>query len=327
MGNPRRHYRHNDLCLVTNRLAEGLPFVPNAYMNAILYGALARASARNPGIVICAFTFIQNHYHLIVHIHTDAEEMANFLHDLNDELAKIVKKLLGKRNAKIWGQRTHVAIIGNFGAAIKEFGYCFLNAVKANLAERAKDWIGVNSYRFLFSQEPEDYKWVRTAKLQRLPNKEFTKRDLRRLHNRWINQPAPSYTLYVNPYSWKNLFDDSRKLSNDQIRDLILTQVAAGETQCAKERTQNNLGTANPEALSLQNPHKYYVPKKFGRRVHCICTEPEIRQELIEEYKAFCETCAAVWRAWKKGDFTAKYPPGAFLPPRPPLASALLEFQ
>ena len=327
MGHQRRYYKHNNLCLITNRLASGLPFVPNFFINAILYGALARASGRNPGIGICAFCIIQNHYHLVVHIQSDAEEMANFLHDLDDEVAKIVKKLLGKHRAKLWAQRPHVAILGNLGAVIKEFAYCFLNPVEANFCELARDWVGVNSFRFLYSQEPEAYKWVRTAKLPRLPNKAFSKRDLERLYGRLINQPAPSYTLRVDPYSWKGLFSDSEALTDNQIRELILTEVEAGERRCRSERKQKGCRVASLEALSLQNPHKHYVPTKYGRRVHCICTEPEIRRELIEEYKAFCETCAAVWRAWTKGDFSVKYPPGAFIPSRAPLASALFEFQ
>ena len=57
MGHPRRNYTHGRVYLVTNRLAQGLPFVPNKYINALVYGALARAYALNPGVVICAFCF------------------------------------------------------------------------------------------------------------------------------------------------------------------------------------------------------------------------------------------------------------------------------
>lgn len=323
MGHQRRYYRHGDTCFVTNRLAEGLPFVPNSFINSLLYGALARTASLHPGIVICAFSVLPNHYHLIVHIKADEEEMAGFLHDLDDELARIVKRLLGKHNCKFWSQRAHVAVLGDFSATIQRFGYCFLNPVSANFCRRAADWIGLHSFQSLYSAEAKTYKWVRTCKLNRLPNKPFTKKEIRRLLNRWENIPGKTFELRIEPFAWKSCFDESRELTDEELRDMILSQVAAGETQYEKERLQKGQKIVNNQDLALQNPYKSYKPKKYGRRVYCICTDPELRQQMIELYNAFCATCAAVWAAWKKGDYSAKFPPGAFIPPRAPLCSAL----
>ena len=327
MGNQRRFYKHGDTCLVTNRLAQGLPFVPNAYINALVYGAVARACALNPGIAVCAFEFLQNHFHFVVYIESDAKEMASWLHDLDDELARIVKTLLGKSNLKVWAQRPHVAVLGDAGAVIRELSYVFLNSVEANFCKDASDWIGVNSYRFLFSPNAEQHKWVRTCKLNQLPNKGFTARDIKRLHARWLKQSGKIFTLVVKPYIWKKMFKQVRELTDEQVRELILEEIARGEAQCGRDRRSSRRLLAEPEELSRQNPYKHYTPSKRGRRVYCICTDPELRQQFIELYKAFCETCVAVWQAWKRGDFSQKYPPGAFLPPRTPLASALAEFQ
>jgi hypothetical protein len=326
MGHPRRYYKHGDICLVTNRLAEGLPLVPNVFINCLIYGALARAASLNPGIVICAFEFLQNHYHLVVFIKSDEAEMSRFLHDLDDELARIVKRLLGKRNANIWAQRAHVAVLGDGPAVIEHLGYCFLNAVEANFCDKAADWAGVHSFSSLFSPLLKTYKWVRTRSLRTLPNKAFTKKDIRRLDGRWKNLPGKTFELSVDPFGWKSCFRETCKLTNEELRDMILAKVEAGEKQCRKERKQAKQQIADPEQLACQNPYKYYKPKKYGRRAYCICTDPELRKQMIELYKAFCETCTAVWAAWKRGDISAKYPPGAFIPSLTPLCSALAEF-
>jgi hypothetical protein len=312
--------------MVTNRLAEGLPFVPNKFINALLYGALARASALNPRIIICGFTFLQNHYHLIVLIESDEKEMESFLHDLDDELARIVKTLLGKRNLKVWAQRPHVAVLGDAETVIIQLAYCFLNPIKANFCEKAADWIGVNSFRFLFNQTPENHKWLRTRKLAALPNTAFNRKLTKRLYQRWYNLPGKIYQLNVAPFAWKGRFHEMCKLSDEEIRSKILDKLADEEIKCRKVRNQLKQEIADPEQLAQQNPHKYYKPKKFGRRVYCICSDPELRKQMIELYQSFCETCAAVWAAWKRGDFTVKYPPGAFIPPRSPLCSAIPEF-
>lgn len=323
MGHQRRYYKHGETYFVTNRLAEGLPFVPNVYMNSLLYGALARAASLNPGIVICAFSVLQNHYHLLVFIKSDEAEMRSFLHDLDDELARIVKKLLGKSNTKFWGQRPHVAVLGDVPAIIREFSYCFLNPVAANFCSRAVDWIGLHSFRSLFSPLAETYKWVRTCKLSRLPNKAFTKKDIRRLHEHWSNLPGKTFELKVDPFVWKSRFKEARRFTEEELKDKITAAVTAGEKRYEKERLQTKQRIANREDLAYQNPYKSYKPGKYGRRVYCICTDAELRKQMIESYKAFCETCVAVWAAWKKGDFSAKFPPSAFIPPRTPLCSAL----
>ncbi len=323
MGHPRRHYKHGNVCMVTNRLAEGLPFVPNKFINALLYGALARASSRNPGIIICGFAFLQNHYHLVLDIDSDEKEMESFLHDLDDELARIVKKLLGKRNFKCWAQRPHVSVLGDAQAVINQLAYCLLNPVKANFCQKAVDWIGIHSYRFLFDQTPKQHKWLRTQKLNTLPNTSFKSRLINRLYQRWDNLPGKVYQLNVSPFAWKARFQEICQLSDEEIRSKLLDKLAEEELQCQKEREQLKQRLVDPEELAQQNPYQYYKPKKFGRRVYCICTDPELRRQMIELYQAFCALCAEAWAAWKRGDFSLKYPPGAFLPPRPPLSSAL----
>jgi hypothetical protein len=219
----------------------------------------------------------------------------------------------------------HVAVLGDFNAVIEHFGYCFLNPVSANFCSRAADWIGLHSFQSLFSPAAETHKWVRTCKLNRLPNKAFTKTDIKRLHNRWLNTPARTFELNIDPFAWKSQFEESRKLTNEELRDTILTRVEAGEKQYQKERMQTKHKLADLDDLAYQNPYKSYKPKKNGKRVYCICTDLELRRQMIDLYKAFCATCAAVWAAWKKGDFSAKFPPGAFIPPRTPLCSVVAE--
>ena len=54
MGHPRRMFRHNEVALVTNRMARGLPLVPTIYINLLIFGVLARAKFKYPQIIVCA---------------------------------------------------------------------------------------------------------------------------------------------------------------------------------------------------------------------------------------------------------------------------------
>ena len=58
MPRHRRFFPKNTVYLVTNRTAEGLPFLPCPLMNLFLFGILAKARFYNPSVTISAFLFM-----------------------------------------------------------------------------------------------------------------------------------------------------------------------------------------------------------------------------------------------------------------------------
>ena len=64
-----------------------------------------------------------------------------------------------------------------------------------------------------------------------------------------------------------------------------------------------------------------YTPKKFGRRMWCICDDLELRKAFINWVKTLRAEAKEVYERWKKGDRTAHYPPGMFPPSFPKLAN------
>lgn len=323
MGNPIRRFEHNKPYFITNRVARGLPFVPNEVFNRILKGAAARALAMNPGIKLTALEFLQNHYHVILVPMADPKGISSLLHDLDDEIAKDVNRLLGRRNENVWDGRAHVALLGNVDAVEKQLVYSYLNPVAANFVDKASQWFGVGSYRFLFDQTPERHKWIPSSKLSKLPNAGFTRKGIKRLCRYLDSIESEEYLLEIDPYIWKQCFNETKNLSNEVIRERILKRITEEEDYYRRQRKEQRQCLVDVEQLILQNPHKPYKPEKFGRRVYCICTDPELRRMLIQAYQTFCKECRTAWQSWKAGDFSAKYPPGAFLPPRPPLANIM----
>ena len=69
--------------------------------------------------------------------------------------------------------------------------------------------------------------------------------------------------------------------------------------------------------------HSPFRPKKWGIRALCISSCELARENFTLAYRSFVERCREVWRRWKLGELHLKLPPGAFIPPRAPLASLL----
>ena len=53
-----RKYEKDRVYLITNRVAEGLPFVPTILINLFIYGIIARAICLHPNVKACHFIFM-----------------------------------------------------------------------------------------------------------------------------------------------------------------------------------------------------------------------------------------------------------------------------
>ena len=323
LPHPRRFYQHNQVVFFTIRLAEGLPFVPNEYISSLIRGIVARACGRNPLVRICGLCFLQNHYHGVAVITGDPAEFSSFLHDLDDELARLTNRLLGRRNVKVWGQRPHVAVLADWQAVIEKLAYTFLNPVSANFCDSACEWTGVSTYSGLCEPSKDRCRWIPSRLLGQLPNARFTARSIRRVCAVLDDPRGVDYDLDVNPLCWKSCFAETAGMNEKELRDLLLERIRRGEDEFRRLRKRNQQKLADLRELGLQNPHKPYKPASFGHRVYCIATDPELRTQFIGMYQTFCLECMTAWNAWKQGDFSAKYPPGAFIPPHRPFANVL----
>ncbi len=323
MSSPTRMVENRRVYFVTNRLAEGLPFVPCLYINLLILGVLARAREMYPDIVICGWLFLSNHYHGVVFTRGDPAALKDFMNFVDGEIGKIVARILGKRHSKIWAQRYHAALLGDYMAALRQLSYLYLNPVLAHLVPSASDWCGVTSYSQMLGNPAGKFKYVPPSKIPRLPNTALTKKLCRRLTETIEELPGKERDLIIEPFAWKVCFASSEGLSDDNIRAELIALIISGEQRMNEERRKKKRVCLPLSELSQQNPHRYYRPNKFGRRVFCIATDPELRKQLIELYQSFCAKCREVWNTWKQGDYSACYPPAAFLPPRKPPANLL----
>ena len=322
MGKMRRMFARNTPYLITNRLAEGLPLVPNTFMNLILYGVLARASQQFPDIIICAWLFLQNHLHALLFATEDPHRIADFMNFVDGEIAKDVARLLGKRQYKIWGREYDALPLMTPEDVRKKQAYLYANPVAANLVARASDWFGVTTFKGTAEDFTQGYKYIRPRYLPRLASRTFSKASLRTLLARLEQRPGCTYALSVKPLAWLDCFP-AEHLNREEEWAKILKQVAEIEQAEQRHRSAEKRSLPSKDALRYQNPHKHYKPQSKGRRVFCMCSDPELRRDFIAVYRAYCARCEAAWQQWKKGNLNFPYPPEAFIPRRPPMAALL----
>lgn len=313
MGHPRRMYSAGTVYFVTNRVAEGLPFVPNNYIRLMLLGVIARASNRFEGITICSWLFMANHYHAIVILKGEPAEFAAFMNFVDGEIAKLVVRWLGKRNVRVWAQRYHAAPLLTSDDVLDYMVYLFMNPVKARLVRAASEWAGASTFYALAGDESRSFKRIMPGKVPRLPRRSFSQKLIERLEGGIANSDAEEWELRVDSFGWMECFSNTR----GQSRLVMLNRLNEALERAERELDQVGSKVIGMRTLAHSNPHKPFRPRKRGRRVACLSKNWELRRRFLLVYRAFCERAERAWRDASSKNMLPTLPPGAFCAPKP----------
>ena len=139
---------------------------PSKTLRRRIIGVLGRAQELY-GVEIHAFTFLSNHYHLLISV-DDAEQMAQFMNYVQSNVAREAGRLAEWRE-KFWGRRYQAIVVTHEEVAqLERLEYVFAQGCKEGLVARPQDWPGAQSASSLLSDRNEiGGEWIdRTAMYQ-----------------------------------------------------------------------------------------------------------------------------------------------------------------
>jgi putative transposase len=319
-----RKFEKDRVYLITNRTAEGLPFVATILINLFVYGIIARAISLHPQVKVCHFIFMANHYHLLVVLKGDPDTLKSFMEYFDGETAKFINRFRGRTGHNVWVKPYDAEAILTFEAALNKIIYIYLNPVTAGLVSTIKDYPGVSSWRFFFKKISRSYRFLGSAGLKKLSYGGITKKiscEILREKNantRFLEKNI----LSIDPYGWAQCFPEGKEKTEEEIRKMILTGIEDGEKKIMRQR--NGRAVLGAYNLSRQCFHKWYKSKTYQKRSICISTCPLLRELFIEEYREFVKLCREAWCLFKKTRGPVQWPPGAFPPARVVFASTFV---
>ncbi len=325
MGRFRRKFRKGEAYFVTCRTAEGLPFVPNAYISNILLGLVARAQHLYPHVSVCHFIFMSNHYHFIVTLDGDATEMKRFFGYLNGEIASCINRLQGVAHRKFWAKRYDAKPILTPEDVIEKTAYIYLNPVKAGLVKKVDQWEGASSLNLMCSDVPHQFKWISSSCLVKLPNKKFSSSLLKKCLEHIAETPREKFPLKLKSSSWKFCFSESQHWSDQEVSSKIELIVEQGEQRYAKINSKTGKAVVGMKNLQKMSIYKKYISKTYGRNTLCICHCRILVEKYKQLYRDFCAQCRAAWDSMIRGDSAVAYPPDAFVPTQNPAIHSFTE--
>jgi REP element-mobilizing transposase RayT len=133
------------------------------------------------------------------------------------------------------------------------------------------------------------------------------------------------FVFLGNHFHMLIVIDDPEHLASfiGYIKGEIAHAVRAEQERLVIVRARDKRTVLGPTALRRQSMLLEYEPKKFGRKMICICSDKELRSSYIAFFKELCLRARSVFERWKLGQLSEKIPPGLFAPRVPALASAL----
>ncbi len=313
--------------MITSRTEEGLPFVPTAFMNEIVWSALAAALSKYWVELIC-FSVEANHLHIILRV-IDPEAVPLFVGYAKQEIAHRVNRLLGRRKRTIWAEGYDSPTILDLNKTLDQIAYVTLNPVKDHIVESIEQYPGVSSAAMFKSEHftrsctyiPRDE--VLALRNPHEPWKE-TRAIMRHFESLSAREGAKQVKLILSPYAWKLCFEETKERPDSDIRAMMLERMKSALEQIQDERVLTNR-TRFPSASDLvrQSMLKPYQPKSFGKRMWCLSVDKSLRRKFIRFFKASIARAKDVLAEWIKGIYTNAFPAGLFPPGRRPMASVL----
>jgi REP element-mobilizing transposase RayT len=153
MGRPLRFLPpETPLVEITCRTLQGRYLLrPSKRLNLTSVGVLARA-ARIHEMAVCGYSFLSNHYHLLLAPKSAAQQAA-FMNYFNGNLAREAGRLHSWRD-KFWGRRYRaIPVSYEPEAQVARLRYLLEQGCKENLVARPEDWPGATCLRALLTGE------------------------------------------------------------------------------------------------------------------------------------------------------------------------------
>lgn len=325
MPSPPRLLFPDYLTFVTTRIEEGLPLVPTPYMKCILESIFARAQTLF-AVDLNHYLVMTNHLHLILRV-WDPEAIAKFMDYIKTESAHAINKLLGRKKRTVWTDSYDAVPMLTLEDAVAKIVYLYTNPAEAHLVAEISEYPGVSSWTMYQTGELTiEAPWIRRPTITELPKNAHQESVQKRYAANLIEQATTSHLFTLSPDSWMSLYGVNSLEEREALNQRIVTLIKEKEEELRQDRTKEGrevLGRARLQAAKINAP---FTPKKWARRMWCICHDQELRKKFIALVKSLRDKAREVREKWKLGDMSMDYPFPLFTPRYPKRGSILVGF-
>ncbi|MBX7137294.1 MAG: transposase [Oligoflexia bacterium] len=270
--------------LITIRTSEArLWLTPSSNVAKLVGGVLARYQELLE-IVIYAYCFLGNHFHLL--IKAPKGNTDEFCENVNREIARRLN-WHHKRVGQFWGRRYDDQAVLSEDDLLEAFLYINTNPTRHGLVADSSEWSGLNSFKHSIDERDRTFSFR---------------------HYSEEGHPVTSHKLKISPLpQFEGLTGVERKA---RVQELL----NARQASLVKAREDRNQGFLGLSAVRSQTPGEKPIASSSSPRPHCYSKSPL----LIREFrKSLRQRRLAYWIAsvrYRLG-VDAVFPEHSFKPP------------
>lgn len=306
---------------LTTSVEEGLMFPPNALMNDILVGCLAKAQALHP-LEICDIVIEATHVHMIAVV-GDPNDVKGFMERFKTESAHAVNRLLGRKKRTVWCEGYDSPTLLTPDDVVNKIAYTYENPSKDGLEDRIEKYPGVSGFRFRGKESGVmEAPLVARDDFDILPTGEINEGDYRRLARK-LGYGKKRIELKLSPNAWMKCFGITEPKEIATYNDRILREIRIREEGHRAARRQAGFEVIGWRRLVATAIGREYKPERSGRRMWCICHDRKLRKKFIRWAKNLVCQAKEVLERWRQGDRSIPYPPGLYPPGMPKTAEMI----
>ena len=243
---------------------------------------------------------------------------------VKSEISHSINIILCRRQRTIWQEGYDSPTLLTPEDVIRYIKYIYLNPTRAGLVEDISEYPGVSSWEmFVSGNNIKKCKKVSRPQLFKLPAPALSINEQKKIVEALDAETKAEYEFNLEPFAWIDTFPQLEGININELKQQLLTEIATELNQLRKERFSQKKRFIGATDLRRQSMLQEHEPKKFSKKMICICADRALRIQYIELFKHLSELAHQAYQSWKIGDLSAKIPPGMFAPRVPELASAL----
>jgi len=320
MSRPPRILLPQTVVMLTSRVQQGLPFVCTPLMELILWSALGVAQSLYP-VRVVAFVVMGNHVHIIVLVE-DPTDVESFMERFKCETAHAINRLLGRRQVTVWCEGYDSPAILTLDDLVDRLAYVYSNPVRAHRTASIESYQGVSSWQmFTSGQVCREVKRIRRPFLIPIQTGRVSVSSQQQMASFVERQVTEQLTFALSPNAWTVAFPN--QTTPECLKKRLIKRVKEIELEMAALRARNKVLLPSDSEVASQPIDTPYVPKIFGKRMWCICSNIPLRIAFISFIQNLRIKARQIRLQWLRGDFGDPFPTGLF-PPCQPMLSNLL---
>ena len=327
MPSNRKLHIHNKAYLVSFRCAEGLPLPANPLVLAMILGVFAKAQTKYP-IYVCHYVVQPNHIHLLL-VTKAPENLSKFVQYVKRELGHYINVMLERRGSNVWSKGYDDPIL-TASKVLEEIAYIYANPSNDGLVACIEDYAGPSSWEmFRYGKYKVDAKRIIRSDVPVLDLENYPSlKDFRNLTEELTEKSNELHTLEISPYRWKECFEETKDIPDEEIKKLIVERVRKREKENAQLKAENSEGEVVYQSRWQQQNARIdrpWRPKKYQPRMLILSESKEERVRYITWYKDLVKQIGQHQEKVKKGEARYWLPPGFYAPGGETFGSVLPE--